>query len=241
MSKVKLILISLLAVFIISAATSASASAVTQHFDICEELSGSPSNGYSTLEKCTKNESPTGGKWTKYKLPPGTILKVDSKGTTKFTFKTTLLTQTLKIECTTKKDQGTIENPSGGGAGKDTDTIEFTGCTVPEPTGQNCTVREPIQAEATTELTEFSTKAADEFKPKATNFTEITLEKCRNTELSKIFPVKGTDTGIAVNASSELEFTNESSNLTLGAEPAKLKGNSQVLIEGSKAHLVVLP
>ena len=226
MFKVKPILLSLFAVFATSvfASTFTSASAAVLHWDVCEELTSSLSNGFTTLEKCAKSEGPTGGKWTKYKLPAGTVLKVDSKGTTVFTFKTTILGLTLKIECTTKSDKGTIENPTGGGAGKGTDTTTFTGCSVPEPTGQGCRVKEPIVAEAATELVEFGAGkvAADEFKPKNANFTEVTFERCSTTELNKTYPIKGTDVGIVLNSTSELEFTNESSSLTFGGEPAKL-------------------
>ena len=238
MSRIKLMLLGVCSVLAMGAVASTSASATVLHFDVCEEVATSSSN-YASLTACVTSGARAGGIWTKYKL--ANVLKVVSTGTEKFVLKSTALTLTVKIECSTEKDSGTAENPSGGGAGRDTDTIEFTGCTVPEPTGLGCKVKEPIIAEAITELTEFSTKAADEFKPKNANFTEITLEKCSNTELNKTFPVKGTDTGIAVNGSSELEFTNESSNLTFGTEPAKLKGKSQVLMEGSKAHLVILP
>ena len=241
MFRAKLMLLGVFAVVAMSAVVSASASAAVQHWDVCEELASSISNGFTTLEKCVKSEGPTGGKWTKYKLPTGTVLKVDSKGTATFILKSTALGLTTKIECTTEVNNGTIENPAGGGAGKDTNTIKFSGCTAPEPTGQGCKVTEPIVAEALTELTEFNAKPADEFKPKNANFTTITLTGCSTAELNKEYPVKGTDTGISLNNTSEQEFTNESSNLTFGGEPAKLKGKSSLLMEGNGANILVLP
>ena len=240
MSRVKLMLLGVFAVLVMSASASASASAGVLHFDVCEELTSSISNGYTSLEKCVKSEGPTGGKWTKYKLPVGRVLNVVSKGTQTFVLKSTALSLTVKIECTTEKDTGTAENPTGGGAGKDTSKIEFTGCTVPEPTGQGCKVKEPITAEANTELTEFTGKPADNFTPKGTNFTEITFTGCSTAELNKTFPVKGTDIGIGLPNTSELEFTNESSSLTFGGEPAKLKGKSSIKMEGNEADLIIL-
>ena len=240
MFRAKLMLLGVFAVAM-SAMVSASASAAVQHWDVCEELTSSVSNGFTTLEKCVKSEGPTGGKWTKYKLPVGTVLKVDSKGTVTFIIKGTVIGLTIKIECTAEANNGTIENPTGGGAGKDTSTIKFSGCTVPEPTGQGCIVTEPIVAEATTELTEFSAKPADLFKPKNTNFTSITFTGCSSGELNKTYPISGTFTGIALNNTSEQEFTNESSNLTFGGEPFKLKGKSSLLMEGNKANILVLP
>ena len=156
-------------------------------------------------------------------IPSGSTEKITSKGTESFTLKSTVLSLTAKIVCTTESGKGTIENPTGKGAGKDTDTIEFSGCTVPEPVGQGCKVSEPIKVEANSELVEFSAKAADEFKPKSTNFTEVSLTGCSLSELNKAYPIKGTATGIALNNTSELEFTNTSSSLTFGGEPAKLK------------------
>ena len=226
MFRAKLMLLGVFAVVAMSAMVSASASAAVQHWDVCEELASSISNGFTTLVKCVKSEGPTGGKWTKYKLLVGTVLNVDSKGTATFILKSTALGLTTKIECTTEANNGTIENPTGGGAGKDTNTIKFSGCMVPEPENQNCKVTEPIIAEAVTELTEFSGKPADLFRPKNANFTTITFTGCLTAELNKTYPVKGTDTGIALNNTSEQEFTNESSNLTFGGEPAKLKGKA---------------
>ena len=234
--------LSVFAVLAVSAVASASASAAVQHFDVCEELTNSIANGFTTLGKCVKSELPTGGKWTKYKLPSPTVLNVTSKGTTTFSLKTTALGFTVKIDCTTEKDKGTIKNPTGGGAGEDEDRIEFSGCTVSEPTGEGCTVDEPIVAEALTVLTEFSAKPADQFKPKGgANFTEVTLEGCSTAELKKTYAIKGTDIGIALNETSELEFTAASSSLTFGGEPATLKGKSQILMENSTAHILILP
>ena len=241
MFKFKLTLFSLFAVLTMSVIGSAMASAAVQHTYVCEELTSSVSNGFENLSKCVKSEGASGGKWTKYKLAAGVSLKASSKGTSTFVLKSRALSLTVKIECTTEADKGAGENPTGGGAGKGADTIEFTGCTVPEPAGQNCTVKEPIISEANTELTEFSGKAAIEFKPKSTNFTEITFAGCSANEINKTYPIKGTDIGIAVNNTSEREFTVASSNLSFGGEPTTLKGKSQVLMEGSTAHLLILP
>ncbi len=242
MTNMKLIFLSLVSVFAISVLASGSASATVFHFDVCEEVSTTAGTNYSSLATCVASGTSTGGKWTKYKIPTGTSLKVDSKtGAEKFVLKIKALTLTIKIECTNETDRGTAENPAGGGAGKDKEIIEFTGCTVPEPAGQGCKVKEPIIADATTELVEFNGKAADEFKPEGTLFTVITFTGCSNAEINKSFPVGGTDTGIALNATSELEFTVASSNLTFGGEPVTLKGKASVLMEGNGAHLLILP
>ena len=241
MSKVKLILMSLLAVFIISAAASASASALTQHFDICEELSSSLFNGFSTLEKCTKSESPTGGKWTKYKRAAGSRFNVLMRLTAAFFLREILLGLESKITCLKGHGKGSRINPTGGGPGEGTETIELSECTVPEPTGQNCKVSEPIVTEVNTKLVEFTAKPADEFKPSGTNFMEFTLTGCSTAELNKTYPVKGADTGIVLNNTSELEFTNASTDLKVEGEAAKLQAKSIVLVEGSEAHLISLP
>ena len=242
MSKLKLTMLSLFAVFTMSVIGSAMASAAVQHIYVCEELTSSISNGFENLTKCVKSEGALGGKWTKYKMAAGVSLKATSKGTSTFMFKSTALGLTTKIDCTTEADTGTGENPTGGGAGKGSDRIEFSGCTVSEPAGNGCKVTEPITAEARTELTEFNGRAAVEFKPKGANYTEITFTGCSTSELNKTYPIKGSDIGIAVNSTSEREFTVASSDtLTFGGEPTTLKGKSQVLMEGSTAHLLVLP
>ncbi len=241
MTNMKLIFLSLFSVFAISVLASGSASATVFHFDVCEEVSTSAGTNYTSLATCVASGTPTGGKWTKYKIPTGTSLKVDSKASEKFVLKTKALTLTVKIECTNETDRGTAENPAGGGASKGKKLTEFTGCTVPEPAGLGCKVNEPIIAKATGELVEFSGKAADEFKPEGTNFTEVTFQGCSSPELNKTYPVKGTDIGIALNATSELEFTVASSNLTFGGEPVTLKGKASVLMEGNGAHLLILP
>ncbi len=165
-------------------------------------------------------------------IASGTVEKTTSKGTTTFTLKSVVLTLTAKIECSTEKDEGTIQNPTGEGNGSDTDVVHFTGCTVPEPSGLGCKVSEPITFEATTELKMFSEKLADEYKPKGTKFGEITFSGCSVTELNKSFSVKGTYDGIILNSTSEFEFIPSSSALTLGGEPATLKGKSKQELAG---------
>ncbi len=242
MTDMKLIFLSLVSVFAVSVLASESASATVFHFDVCEEVSTTAGTNYTSLATCVASGTPTGGKWTKYKIPVGTSLKIDGKiGTEKFVFKTKALTLTTKIECANGAGNGTIENPAGGGAGKDRGTVEASSCTVTEPSGLGCKVKEPIVVGGVSELVEFSGKAADELKSEGANITEIVFTGCSNSELNKTFPVRGTDTGIALNATSELEFTVASSNLTFAGEPATLKGKVNVLMEGNGAHLLILP
>lgn len=90
----------------------------------------------------------------------------------------------VKIECTKVHEEGSINT---GGEG--TATLQFKSCTAAKPA--NCTVSEPITTEVNTLLIGPEPGVENEFKPKGTSFTTITLTgaECK---LKEPFPVTGT-------------------------------------------------
>ncbi len=160
-------------------------------------------------------------------------MEVESSGTEAFVLKSVAPGPTpIKITCNVESDSGTILNPNGGGAGTSEERIEFKTCTVNEPAGGGCKVKEPIIAEAVDVLELVGGAAQVKFSPVGVNFTEITLENCINAGLNKAYPVKGTDNGIVRNGTSEIEFTAATSHLTFGGENATLKGKTVVMGKG---------
>ena len=144
MSRVRLIMLSMLAVFAISAVASASASASSDEWRVCEEGTGTGIK--YTEHKCTV-ESGT-GKWEWKILAAGETRKVKSAGGT---FTLTALGKT--ITCAAVADKGTI---TGGKPGKDlAETITFTGCTTKQA---GCSVKTAGQVNGTIVVTNIPTK-----------------------------------------------------------------------------------
>jgi hypothetical protein len=232
MSRTKLMLLGLLAAFAVSAVASASAMAVVPSWYVCKK-------GDGTLGSLCL--SGTSGEYGWLLLPLLERLTVHSAlASGNAVLKSTAAGNPIKIECSTLKGEGWIENPTGA-AGKDLEKAEFTGCSLTEPTGQGCTIKEPIVVETETELIN---ETEDKFKPLPSHeFTSIELKSCHTTALNGLHVVNGTAIGILSNTMSEVEFTKASteSTLTFGGEPASFKAKVLVLTDentGIKAELM---
>jgi hypothetical protein len=138
MSRIRLIMLSLLAVFALSAVAATSASAHEPTWWVCQK--GTAENKEFTDHTCTTLKA--GGGWIEKEL---------SLATEKFEFVSkhkagavhkligTVFSIKIEIECTEEKDKGEI---IGGRPGTDTVTgDEFTGCKVITPAG--CLVHSP--------------------------------------------------------------------------------------------------
>jgi hypothetical protein len=178
-------------------------------------------------------------------LPEGQRLNVTSKGG-EFVFKTKAHGIKITIKAKKEKDSGWIENPVGGGNGKDLMTTEFEETEVTAPAGLGCGVG-VVTAKANTELQTLEdpiTKAPgiyDVFTPDPAGgpFTVITFAGCTGAAavLNGNYNVEGSIAGLVLNANpGTLMFSStEMTNLTFATEPATLEGESttKTAIEGA--------
>lgn len=165
--------------------------------------------------------------------------KVKSKNANTFE----LETKTALIKCTTAAGSGTALNPepfkSTNGEGKG--TITFEGCVVSKPTA--CTIPgKKVVAKELRAVVEKSEKLGPgaKFTPASGEvLAEISLSaECA---LGEKVLLKGSAFGIAKNAESALEFTNETGALTLGGSEAKLRGKVTLEEEAKGNALLALP
>jgi hypothetical protein len=214
--------LALIASLALSAAAAGSASAATQHWYSCQFGEGSLKYEDSA---CSKEVSPGFGSYGLIKLWEGTPTPFAMNGTTGFTLKWTLNKVTAEINCSTQKSEGgTVENPTGKGAGAAHATLLFSSCTVAKPS--HCFVHNPIAIGVNGEATEFEGKPAVKFTPSGGGF-DMVFEGGECAWREKIFSIYGTFTGIQ-NSTSSFEFTQASSAMTIGPEPVTLVGTSKM-------------
>jgi len=233
MPRIRLIMLSMLAVFAIGAVASATSSAFMLEWQVCEKVaagSGKFENHLCKKEGGTKE-------WEWKTLAAGESRKVISEGGP-----FTLTAGTKTVTCNKVKNHGEI---FGGHPGTDEVTVNFETCTTSEV---GCKVKskgtakagEVVVANVKTKLTERGTKLADEFKENATTKEFITLEFGKEEngpeKLKTACPtlpetrVKGQVAAEIVNANEELNFPNpELTGNTLEAfgVAAKLVGKSK--------------
>ena len=229
-SQIRILFVSLLAVFAFSAVASAS-SASAHEWVICSEFTEAKFE-YETLSKCWKNEKitpPKTGKWEREET--GKHVAVTSTSGT-----STLTAGTKKITCTADTDKGWIE---AGGAKDEAEEIKFTGCTTAQtgckPTGGTIVVKAVL-----TELVMIGATLADEFKPTppATKFVTITFEgTCSEYPTTE---VTGHVAGEVENATESINFPSpELAGNTLNAfgKAAKLVSkDKQKTVSGGSIH-----
>ena len=216
MSKFKLVMLSLLAVFAASAAVSATASAGPLHW---YHASGAilPLTGEAGALKITS----TGGEQ---------LLTATTSGLT------------IKIKCEHLDNTGELHNGTSSTiAGLGLVTLLYLECIV-TPAGLNCVIPEKmITAPVLVSL--IGTNALPEalFLPdNSSHFVEITFEKCTQAELNKKFPVDGSALGMINNTTSEVtvfEVKGSNSMLFFNGAEASLSGSDLVLMEGDKSKL----
>jgi hypothetical protein len=240
MCKLKVIILGLLAVFAISTVGTSSASALHWYSLLCAHSPGK----VGTSPRRNDNfecEGTLGFPAHLYDINPVILAEGESK---KFTshgglqvLSATVGGVNIKTLCAKLDDEGTIENPTGGGAGTSVLTQLFLGCTV-DPTTLKCEIPEGMftvsSAKGALEGTE-STPVV-KFSPNTgTTFAELTVTNCTNAGLNKVYTVQGT---LLYKISTEpttftaKEVKGPESMLKFGGSEAGLEGENLVLAEG---------
>ncbi len=179
---------------------------------------------------CSK-EVKEGGTYKLNKLTTSTGFAL--KGTSSFNVKLNFAGVIFTVSCTTQSAEGTIENPTGGGAGTAAvSKLTLSGCTVTEPKGSGCElVGSAINMSLKGgEATEFEGKPAVKFSPQGGEplFT-FAFEGCTSPGFNGAYSVTGSFIGIANSATSSLEFTKASTGQLLwGGQHAWLEGTSKM-------------
>lgn len=235
MSRIKILMLGLLAVFAAGAVASASASA-DEFIVPCHKVltmgTGEWHNSTCTTTSGTKEYTT--------KLLAGEAAKVvGASGESVLEGEAFLVKITIK--CKKDKFEGELE-AAGASKGK----VEFTECKVLKPGTteqlQQCKVKEPIEFSFLDQLT--GSPVEDEFKPTAANapvFVEITMEpeaggKCAIAEMPTKLKVEGTQNCKLPEATSfkvkhEIECTSAGSHLTFADNPAKFESTETVELE----------
>ncbi len=225
MSRIRIGLLSLLAVLAFSAVAAASASA--DEFVICKKEG--PGHKYETAKKCAEGVTPPTGEWERVPIAAGE--KVPVEGTSKVSIlEGEVLTVKVIIECQKDTFTGELE-----AEGKNKGKVTFTECAVINPEThkpvKHCSVHEPIEFSFLSKLL----SPGDEFKPAVagTPFVAITIEGSECV-IKGTYNVEGTCTGeITENVfqmENEIVFKESSCEhtLTLYGKPAKFTSTEKV-------------
>jgi hypothetical protein len=247
MSRVRVLMLSLLAVFAVAAVASASASALL--WWVC--LSGTGATEYEN-SKCEKTKS--GGGFILQLLPLNMKLKVVSKGGTQVLKVPGL--GGLELLCKTVKDKGWIENNGAASNGIDEiEELDFLECTVVTPAqSPKCEVKKVGAAQGLilinnleTKLVTFTGGGIGDLVKKAgsTTFVELEVGKEEEASTKKFKKACGVVPKAAqkvegqvvakVEASGKLNFTNpaqEGSSLEMGNFTATYVGEVENEMEG---------
>ena len=220
-NRIRVLLMSLLAVVAVGAVASATASA--HEWKVCREEVAATFK-YKSLAECWAGGVGTGGKWERLALPQEVTV---SGGTF------TLAAGVKKITCTALTHKGFVET-----GGKDEATeIKFTGCTTSQA---GCSVKTAGEPNGTLKLTELDTllverkpagggaaKLADEFKPDPPHTAFVTLKFEGTCSEFPETEVTGQMAGFVENATEELNFPSpelEGNTLRAFGKAAKLAG-----------------
>jgi hypothetical protein len=218
MSRVKLVLLGMLAVFAVSAAASASASA-SQAYWRCANVGATEGRWHDA--QCTKKGSPE----------EFATREITSEEDT-FSSKVSILkSATVTITCKVDEGRGKIET-----GGKSEGEIKFRECST---NLEHCAVVEPIVFKFTDQLLLTSGIEEDEFKATKANetFVEITLEGT-SCALKGTHPVKGSQTCPLPNGEEpliehEITCTSAGSKLKFGSEAATFESTEHVTLAGA--------
>lgn len=139
--------------------------------------------------------------------------------------------QAVLIKCTTESSVSTAWNPAkASGEGKT--TVTFGGCAVAKSAA--CLPSKKIVTKELSGKMEANAKLGNGVKFIPVSGTTVAViqlgEECA---LGEEVILKGTVFGVAKNEESALEFTNESTGLTVGVNTAKLRGSS--IVQGEVA------
>jgi hypothetical protein len=136
----------------------------------------------------------------------------------------------IEIACEKESGKGWIENPVGEVNAIGFDEEDFTKCTVPKPAAGGCKVHEPIALDVDIDPVLKEGKIYGELTPDVgVNLGEIMLEGCVNGALNGASPLSGVLRGLSINGIEEgtFEFTATSgSEARLGGNPATFIGKT---------------
>jgi len=230
MSRIRLILLSLLAVLAFGAVAAASASAAHE-FWVPECENQGPGHKYATRVKCEKGEIGT-GEWERSGAlaPIAAGEEVPVEGTSGTSILEVPELNEAKIECKEDKFSGTLK-----AAGQTTAKVEFEKCTVVSP--EHCTVAEPIKVNVTDQLVIFHETLADAFEPPSGEPFVVIKLKGSECLAKGEFKVKGKQQcalpeGEIEKVEHEIDCKPIGSELTLGAKEAKFEGKEKVKLTG---------
>ncbi len=232
---------SILAVVALSAASAATAAAqeAEPHFSYCGEKGGATWLYGNNL--CSTDRAGTGG-WELLELPLATLLAISSEVVvgTSYKLASEALGVKVSFECSSEHGTGWIENPAGGGPGIDLSTDSFSSCTVQKPSG--CTIAEPIEFKAKTELAELEGGFWDRLTPDgATTFVEVELKTCGL--LNNKYKITGKTAAKIHNETGIQSFNSEMDELKFAGNKASFEGESLVLspAQAPEPHFSNLP
>ena len=262
-NRIRVLLVSLLAVFAIGAVAAGSASGAVRVWKSCEKVTA----GTGQFEKNTCEGAAGTKEWKIVELIAGKTKAVTTLKNTPYTLKSAVGGAEVLIKCTTEK--GEVEKINGGAPGTDeAKTLKFSGCVVEKPL--KCVVRssEPLGEVGTIETKELKsvlvenptkTKVEELFEPKAIggNFVVVEfknkgLEECvlknkvfpiegtvvAEISNSKVFQIKATITAEATGSKKYINAAGEEkeAKLSLGPlNPATLKGTTEVELVSKEA------
>jgi hypothetical protein len=246
MSRSRLVLLGCLMVLAASAYASASASALHLYAVRCNDKAAN--DAHSPRRNADNGQCEGSLNFARhlyelenFLLKEGELLGITSTGGVQ-TLEATIAGVGVKVVCKKLDNEGSVENPTGGGAGKGKITVLFLACGV-EPTALKCAVTgEMFTAPSLHALLE-GTEASPVVKltPKeGAILAEIKIEKCASEGLNATYKVTGSALAkLNNNGSSILTFKEEkaSSMLEMGGSKAGLEGEDLVIISGGGAIL----
>jgi hypothetical protein len=197
------------------------------HWYSCTEVGGI-SGGFED-SACTKAaKGPF--EWTKVAAGASTGFQVS--GTSAVTLGWTMSGVGISISCSSQSGSGSLENPTGGGAGNLSGTLKLSGCTVTKPAGKGCKIS---GGSITTNslkgmATEPEEKPLVKLQPSSgTTLFSMTMEGCSTSGLNQTYVVTGSFQGILLPSNSSLEFTKASTTgITVNGLQGSLEGTLKI-------------
>ncbi len=186
---------------------------------------------------CSK-EVTSGAKYKLSKLTAPTALKMSSTAGTKFSFKSVVGGIHFTITCTSQTNEGgTIENSSGGAAGKISGVhFHLSGCTVPEPLGEGCQLPELNTNSLVGTATGGGANPGVTFSPEAGGVvTSFHFTGCKASERNEYAHTVTGSIETVLDSSSSLQFTQGTSKLLMDGQPAWFEGTSKIETAAGRA------
>ncbi len=232
MSRIKLILLSMLALVAISALASASASATVPLFLTCLNVG----SGKGQWEDAACSKAKTGGGWETSAVT--TALEISGTGGVA-KLKSELLGAEILITCTKNTIVSAVSDLEAEGKSKGEVTFEECKVGNSKETFVNCEVPN-IKFKFTDQLILVGTEVKDEFKgveKEGTQFVEISIknkEEKACTQKGK-FPVTGTQIALLPEPTvfkhlHLLDFSTADSSLTFNTKPATFEGSDEIYL-----------